>query len=398
MQTPHGHLTYCSNIHPGERWDEHFKTLQENLPYIKSQLSPQQPFALGLRLANDASIELSDPERLAEFKAWLAANDIYVFTMNGFPYGGFHATRVKDDVHTPDWTTPDRTEYTKRLFRILAQLLPDGMEGGVSTSPLSYRYWWANEDETQQAIKVATENILQVVETLMELRQTTGKVMHLDIEPEPDGILENGQEFIEWYSDYFLPKGIAYLVETHHASPEEAQETLRTHIQLCYDVCHFAVSYEEPQTIVNQLNELDIRVGKIQISSAIKIDFSENKEAKLKAIRSFDEPVYLHQVVAKTTTGDFQKYPDLSNALAEEALNQNEWRIHFHVPLFIESYGLLDSTQNEIVKTLNVQKNTPFTQHLEVETYTWGVLPADMQKPIGESIVREMEWVSEQLK
>lgn len=398
MQTPHGHLTYCSNIHPGERWDEHFKTLQENLPHIKSQLSPQLPFALGLRLANDASIELSDPERLAEFKAWLAANDIYVFTMNGFPYGGFHATRVKDDVHTPDWTTPDRTEYTKRLFRILAQLLPEGMQGGVSTSPLSYRYWWANEDETQQAIKVATENILQVVETLMELRQTTGKVMHLDIEPEPDGILENGQEFIEWYSDYFLPKGIAYLVETHHASPEEAQETLRTHIQLCYDVCHFAVSYEEPQTIVNQLNELDIRVGKIQISSAIKIDFSENKEAKLKAIRSFDEPVYLHQVVAKTTTGDFQKYPDLSNALAEEALNQNEWRIHFHVPLFIESYGLLDSTQNEIVKTLSVQKNTPFTQHLEVETYTWGVLPADMQKPIGESIVREMEWVSEQLK
>ena len=398
MQTPHGHLTYCSNIHPGERWDEHFKTLQENLPYIKSQLSPQQPFALGLRLANDASIELSDPERLAEFKAWLAANDIYVFTMNGFPYGGFHATRVKDDVHTPDWTTLDRTEYTKRLFRILAQLLPDGMQGGVSTSPLSYRYWWANEEETQQTIKVATENILQVVETLMELRQTTGKVMHLDIEPEPDGILENGQEFIEWYSDYFLPKGIAYLVETHHASPEEAQETLRTHIQLCYDVCHFAVSYEEPQTIVNQLNELDIRVGKIQISSAIKIDFSENKEAKLKAIRSFDEPVYLHQVVAKTTTGDFQKYPDLSNALAEEALNQNEWRIHFHVPLFIESYGLLDSTQNEIVKTLSVQKNTPFTQHLEVETYTWGVLPADMQKPIGESIVREMEWVSEQLK
>jgi hypothetical protein len=398
MQTPHGHLTYCSNIHPGERWDEHFKTLQENLPYIKSQLSPQQPFALGLRLANDASIELSDPERLAEFKAWLAANNIYVFTMNGFPYGGFHATRVKDDVHTPDWTTPDRTEYTKRLFRILAQLLPDGMEGGVSTSPLSYRYWWANEEETQQTIKVATENILQVVETLMELRQTTGKVMHLDIEPEPDGVLENGQEFIEWYSDYFLPKGIAYLVETHHASPEEAQETLRTHIQLCYDVCHFAVSYEEPQTIVNQLNELDIRVGKIQISSALKIDFSENKEAKLKAIQAFDEPVYLHQVVAKTTTGDFQKYPDLSNALAEEALNQNEWRIHFHVPLFIESYGLLDSTQNEIVKTLSVQKNTPFTQHLEVETYTWGVLPADMQKPIGESIVREMEWVSEQLK
>ncbi|WP_298347977.1 metabolite traffic protein EboE [Runella sp.] len=398
MQTPHGHLTYCSNIHPGERWDEHFKTLQENLPFIKSQLSPNTPFALGLRLANDASIELTKPERLEEFKAWLMANDMYVFTMNGFPYGGFHATRVKDDVHSPDWTTTDRTEYTKRLFRILAQLLPEGMEGGVSTSPLSYRYWWKNDAETQQATKIATENILQVAETLIELRRTTGKVMHLDIEPEPDGILENGQEFIDWYADYFLPKGIAYLQDAHHFSPEEAKEALLTHIQLCYDVCHFAVSYEEPQTIVNQLNELGIRVGKIQISSAIKIDLRENREAKLKAIQSFDEPVYLHQVVAKNADGSFQKYHDLPEALATDTDEQTEWRIHFHVPLFIESYGLLDSTQNDIVKTLNVQKATPFTKHLEVETYTWGVLPPDMQKPIGESIVRELEWVSEQLK
>jgi len=397
MQTPYGHLTYCSNIHPGERWEEHFQTLQENLPFIRQQLSPNQPFALGLRLANDASFELSRPESLAAFKIWLADNDIYVFTMNGFPYGGFHATRVKDDVHTPDWTTKDRTEYTKRLFRILAQLLPDGMEGGVSTSPLSYRYWWENHEDTQNAIKTATENILEVAEIFMEIRQTTGKVMHLDIEPEPDGILENGPEFIEWYINYFLPKGIAFLVEKHGISPQEARESLLTHIQLCYDVCHFAVSYEDPQTIVNQLNELGIRVGKIQISSAIKIDLQENKTEKLKAIQSFDEPVYLHQVVAKTNDGSFEKYPDLSVALAADTASHTEWRIHFHVPLFIESYGVLDSTQADIVKTLNVQKSMPFTQHLEVETYTWGVLPADMQKPIGESIVRELAWVKAQL-
>jgi hypothetical protein len=393
MQTPYGHLTYCSNIHPGERWDEHFKTLQENLPFIKSQLSPDAPLALGLRLANDASLELTKPERLKEFKAWLAANDIYVFTMNGFPYGGFHATRVKDDVHTPDWTTSDRTEYTGRLFRILAQLLPDGMDGGVSTSPLSYRYWWNSEEETQQTLKTATENILQLAETLIELRQTTGKIMHLDIEPEPDGMLENGQEFIDWYADYFLPKGIAYLQDTLRFSPEEAKEMLLTHVRLCYDVCHFAVSYEDPQTIVDQLNDLGIRVGKIQISSAIKIDLRDNKQAKLKAIQEFDEPVYLHQVVAKTENGDFQKYRDLPEAIAADSHDQTEWRIHFHVPLFVNSYGLLDSTQSEIVKTLTVHKATPFTQHLEVETYTWGVLPSDIQKPIGESIVRELEWV-----
>ena len=397
MKTPYGHLTYCSNIHPGERWENHFQTLQDNLPYIKSKLSPNEPFALGLRLANDASIELAEPEKLAEFKAWLTANGIYVFTMNGFPYGGFHATRVKDDVHTPDWTTDDRTAYTKRLFGILAQLLPEGMEGGVSTSPLSYRYWWETEEDKQQAIKTATENILQVVETLMELRQSTGKLMHLDIEPEPDGILENGQEFIEWYSEYFLPKGTAFLVEKYGLTPETAQETLLTHVQLCYDVCHFAVSYEEPQVIVDQLKELGIRVGKIQISSAVKMTLNDQRAEKLEAIRNFDEPVYLHQVVAKTEDGTFQKFPDLAEALQADTSTHNEWRIHFHVPLFIDSYGLLDSTQTEIVKTLAVHRATPFTQHLEVETYTWGVLPTDMQKPIGESIVREMQWVNEQL-
>jgi hypothetical protein len=397
MKTPYGHLTYCSNIHPGEQWENHFQTLQDNLPYIKSKLSPNEPFALGLRLANDASIELSEPEKLAEFKEWLTANGIYVFTMNGFPYGGFHATRVKDDVHTPDWTTDDRTAYTQRLFHILVQLLPDGMEGGISTSPLSYRYWWETDEDKQQAIKTATENILQVVETLIELRRTTGKLMHLDIEPEPDGILENGQEFIEWYSDYFLPKGTAFLVEKYGMTPEEAQETLLTHVQLCYDVCHFAVSYEEPQAIINQLNELGIRVGKIQISSAVKMNLATERAEKLAAIRAFDEPVYLHQVVAKTNEGTFQKFPDLAEAIQSDSDTHNEWRIHFHVPLFIDSYGLLDSTQAEIVKTLNVHKATPFTQHLEVETYTWGVLPTDMQKPIGESIVREMQWVNEQL-
>ena len=165
----------------------------------------------------------------------------------------------------------------------------------------------------------------------------------------------------------------------------------------CYDVCHFAVSYEEPQVIVDQLKELGIRVGKIQISSAVKMTLNDQRTEKLDAIRSFDEPVYLHQVVAKTEEGTFQKFPDLAEALQADASTHNEWRIHFHVPLFIDSYGLLDSTQAEIVKTLAVHKATPFTQHLEVETYTWGVLPTDMQKPIGESIVREMQWVNEQL-
>jgi len=393
MITPFGHLTYCSNIHPGEKWDEHFKALQENIPYIRQQLAPGEPFALGLRIANEASIELSKPERLAEFKNWLSEQNIYVTVINGFPYGGFHATRVKDDVHTPDWTTRDRVEYTKRLFTILSQILPDNTEGGVSTPPLSYRLWWKTEDAKRNAIAIATQNILAIIDHLKSIEEESGKVMHLHIEPEPDGILDNTVDFVNWYRDDLLPTGIAYLKENYGFSDEKGKETILHYIRLCYDICHAAVAYEEPQDILDRLNEVGIKVGRIQVSSALKVDFSTDPGAKYDAIKAFDEPVYLHQVVAETTQGK-KYYPDLPEALADyKEDEQKEWRVHFHVPLFIDSYGVLDSTQNAIVKTLAIHKNTPFAPCMEVETYTWGVLPEAMQKPIGDSIVREMEWV-----
>ena len=399
MKTPHGHLTYCSNIHPGEAWDAHFKELQANLPYIRKELADGQPFALGLRLANDASLELSEPERLQEFQCWLAENDLYVFTMNGFPYGGFHDTVVKDQVHAPDWTTLDRTEYTKRLFSILAQLLPEGMDGGVSTSPLSYRFWWKDEAATENAFQTATQNILQIADNLVEIKRETGKLMHLDIEPEPDGLLENSTEFVDWYRDYLLPTGIPYLQEKYGFTESQARESLLDHIRLCFDVCHVAVAYEEPREVLERLDYLGIKVGKIQISSALQMDLTNNKKEKIASLRAFEEPVYLHQVVARKSDGSFEKYPDLSNAFAsEDSKRADEWRIHFHVPLFIDSYGELNSTQAEITKTLDLQKEKPFTQHLEVETYTWGVLPEEIQKPIGQSIVRELQWVLEKLE
>src|SRR4051794_9931301 len=129
MKTQHGYLTYCTNIHAGENWHEHFDALKKNFPSIKERISPFQPMGIGLRLSNEASIELVNEENLSDFKIWLHEQNAYVFTMNGFPYGGFHNTRVKDNVHKPDWTTNERVAYTLRLFEILKELLPEGMDG-----------------------------------------------------------------------------------------------------------------------------------------------------------------------------------------------------------------------------------------------------------------------------
>lgn len=392
------HLGYCTNIHPGEHWAEHFQNLKESVPAVKAAFRPNAPMGLGLRLANEASLALTKPGALAELKTWLAENDLYVFTMNGFPYGGFHGVRVKDQVHAPDWTTPERRDYTVRLFHLLAQLLPDGLDaGGVSTSPLSYRFWWPTPEAQAEAVQTATRHILEVVDELIALRETTGKILHLDIEPEPDGILENSAEFIGWYETVLEPAAKAFFAEKRRLSENETADHLRDHVRLCYDVCHFAVGYEQPADVLAALDRAGIRVGKIQVSSALKVDLTQNFSKKTTALAAFDEPTYLHQVVARRADGGFDHYPDLPEALAAASPESHaEWRVHFHVPLFLEKYGQLGSTQDAVREVLRLQTETPFTHQLEVETYTWGVLPPAAQAPINESIGRELGWVEEQ--
>ncbi len=400
MQTPFGHLTYCTNIHAGESWTDHFQALKENIPAVKKALSPNQPFGIGLRLSHLASLELEKDETLNAFKDWLDAAECYVFVINGFPYGGFHHTRVKDNVHTPDWLAPERASYTKRLFDILARLLPERMEGGVSTSPLSYKHWHARETR-QQALETATANILEVVQHLISIRTATGQVLHLDVEPEPDGLLGNGREFISWYKHQLIPQGVAYLKQHLNHNEQEAGDALRQHVRLCYDICHFAVGYEDHAAVLRELGMQSIRIGRVQISAALKADIAPNpadRETTLAAFAAFNESTYLHQVVARMEDGHFKRYPDLPQASADAGdPSVREWRSHFHVPLFVEDYGLLRSTQSDIDTVLTLLKEKRFSNFLEVETYTWEVLPKETRLPLKDSIVRELEWVKSRL-
>ena len=399
MKLTAGHLTYCTNIHAGENWADHFNALKLSFPGIKKQLSPDAPMGIGLRLSNIASIEILQGDNLLQFKQWLQLNEGYVFTMNGFPYGGFHNVIVKDQVHAPDWTTADRTTYTIRLFKILAYLLPDGMEGGISTSPLSYKHWFGNEPELEAAKIEATRNILRVAAELHIIKQQTGVTLHLDIEPEPDGVLETGREFIQWFEEILLPQGVTLFQEEFKMPATEAQNIIKEHVNLCYDVCHFAIGYEPHEIIINELAQKGIKVGKIQISAALKAAFdtsSENRQLILSEFKKFNEPTYLHQVIARLADGELLRYPDLPEALTATD-DAQEWRAHFHVPVFLESFGLLQSTQADIIKVLSIQAQNPFTNHLEVETYTWGVLPDALKIPLTQSIIRELEWVKHEL-
>lgn len=399
MLTSYGHLTYCSNIHPGVNWDDHFSELKSAIPQVRQSVAGTNPMAIGLRLAHEASIELENPARLQELKSWLEANNLYVFCINGFPYGNFHQSVVKDYVHAPDWTTSDRLEYTKRLFRILVELLPDNLTGAVSTPPLSYRHWWRSPEDLSYARTKATTQILDLVGFLIELEEKTGRTLHVDIEPEPDGILSNGKDFFAWYTQQLLPECIEYLKKVKGYSTDIAKSALFKHVRLCYDVCHFAVSFESPAWVQDQLLKTGIQVGRLQLSSALKVDLTQDKKEKLALLaRQFNEPVYLHQVVARTEDGQFIHYPDLDDALADADSPTIEWRVHFHVPLFMEHYGLLGSTQSQTQQVLALQKQNPITTYMEVETYTWSVLPEALQRSIPDAISRELNWVKQQLE
>ncbi|MBC8768716.1 metabolite traffic protein EboE [Arenibacter sp. BSSL-BM3] len=386
------HVSYCSNIHPGEDWEQTLNSLKTYLPKIKKEVSPESPFGIGLRLSNIASLGLNEGSNLQEFKDWLDQNQFYVFTMNGFPYGNFHNERVKDMVHAPDWTTSERLDYTKRLFDQLAFLIPEGISGGISTSPVSYRHWHTSSEALHEAFTTGAESMAKVVLQLVDIERITGKSLHLDIEPEPDGMMENSDEVLHFYEAYLIPIATRKLMDVLGCDKEKAKELILKHITVCYDVCHFSLAYEEPEYTLGKFRKAGIKVGKIQVSSALKILFKEGENEEIwRSLAQFDEPTYLHQVTEKVR-GKVVTYKDLAEVL-EKRPKVPELRSHFHVPIFLEKYDNLFSTQDQIIKVLEYLKKDQFSDQLEIETYTWDVLPKNLKTELSNSIVRELEWL-----
>lgn len=394
---PSSHLTYCTNIHPGETWEDVFQQLKTHIPDLKQRLSPQKPFGIGLRLSAQAATMLRNKDRIDEFNDWLSEEQCYVFTMNGFPYGSFHRQRVKDLVYTPDWRTENRVKYTINLAHILAKILPQGIEGGISTSPISYKYWLQQPYLEEQTFRKGSINLARVAAVLADIHNQQDKLIHIDIEPEPDCLLENTQETVDFFTDWLLPVGSTYLAENHDISVKKAKQILREHIRLCYDTCHFAVEYEEPKQALTQCRKAGIKVGKTQISAALKVTLpkaNEDRRSIQKELQKFEESTYLHQVVERRTDGSIHQYRDLDAALPHIFNKEaREWRIHYHVPIFVDQFEQLNSTQTDISKTLDFLKENSVCQHFEIETYTWDVLPEKLKKTPVNSIGREFKWV-----
>jgi hypothetical protein len=372
MKLNHGqHLAYCTNIHRGETWRETFDSLKNYALAIREKVCPQKPFAIGLRLSNRAAIELSGRKTLLAFQKWLDKNSCYVFTINGFPFGKFHGARVKEQVYLPDWTSPERLNYTNLLFDLLAKLLPAGIEGSVSTVPGSFKEFV----KTNAQKKLIRKNIFRCVEHIARVSEKSKRKLHLGLEPEPLGLLENTAETI-----LFIEQ-----LRAEHKNDPRLDEFLGVN----YDCCHFAVEYEEPRAAIGALQNAGIKISKLHLSSALKT--KPTLEAR-KALKKFSDDVYLHQVIARGKNGRLNFYRDLPDALNLQP--SEEWRIHFHVPLHAPAAPPFENTNDHLLGVLDLLAGNPkLCSHLEMETYTWEVLPPELKsRSVVEQLVAEYDW------
>jgi len=396
MRVGHAHLTYCTNVHATEALPDLHRSLDRHVAAVKARISPSAPFGVGLWLSHRAASALDDPGELANLQRALAERGLYVFTLNGFPFGAFHGAPIKSAVYRPDWRDRQRLQHTDRLAELLAALLPPGVDGSISTLPGGFAQGGVFGADDEVAIAA---HLLEHAAHLHALEARTGKRITLAIEPEPCCHLETTEQVVAFFEKRLRSApALARLSALCGVSHAVAADIGKRHLGVCLDACHAAVEYEDPQQVLDELARAEIRVAKLQLSAGLRVARAD-ADARA-ALTAFAEPVYLHQVVARR--GDVvTRYLDLPDALASATpadgsrqADASEWRVHFHVPLHRARFGpVVESTQGFVAELLARQRVRPFTDHLEVETYTWDVLPeAERPAELSDGLAAELRF------
>ena len=395
LGTGYGNLTYSTLVHPGDTWEDMKASLQQYVPEVKKRISPDKPFGVSLRLAN-SSVEtlMAQPQERAWLKKFLTDNDLYIFTINAFPYGPFKNVVVKENVYEPDWTTDQRTKYTMNIADILAEVTREIDEPTIQTAPLAYR-----PKVTDQAYQDKfNENIYRVIAHLMNLEKRTGRRIKLAVEPEPYCFLETIPETVEWFQRKIYSLQAAQQISKISGNPlSEVFGAVRRYLGVVLDICHQSVEFEDITGDIELLSQAGIPIFKLQEAAALRVD---NVTPEIvEELKKYTGTIYLSQTT-ELRNGVITRFLNLEDAIAawEKDPGPREWRTHFHVPVFIDSLGPFKTTRSGIDDALRVHAKTPLSNHLEIETYTWDVLPAHLKTgDITEYVVRELEYVRDEL-
>lgn len=377
-------IGYCTNVHAGASMLESHSNLEQHALEVKRRVSPNEPMGVGLWLSAATAEELVQRGAVSEAREWLEQVGLIPFTLNGFPHGNFHQEIVKHRVYAPTWADELRLNYTNQLVNILHELLPPGADGSISTLPLQ----WGQPKPSEHHLDVCAANLRKAAAHMSELLADTGRLIHLCIEPEPGCVFDRSHHIVDFFERHLLPGG--------------NEEEIRRHIRVCHDVCHAAVMFEDQVEVLERYRSAGIEVGKIQVSSAVIAQFDgvdpDVRHGTFEQLGTFNEPRYLHQTVVRRGSQE-TFYEDLPQALqAEGADLSGEWRTHFHVPVYLDAFGHLRGSQQQISQCLANFARLTNCKHLEVETYAWGVLPADLQEPtLAAGIAKEMAWLDAEM-
>ena len=367
-------IGYCGNVHPAVTVDQLIENLRQHTAVVKQLLGSDQPMPFGIWISARALEQLQTPQVLSRLKNALAEHQLVPFTVNGFPFGDFHQAVVKRSVYSPDWSSSKRLAYTLQLADLHHQLLPPDAVSTISTLPLG----WPSESEndgsaTDAFLKKCAENLATCAAALDQRYQQTGRRHIICIEPEPGCVLDCCGDVVEFFERYLFP----------HNS--QGKTLIQNYIGVCHDVCHSAVMFESQEEAIAAYSNAGIKVGKVQVSSAVEVDFdrmdSDGKREARKQLTGFCEPKYLHQTSIHHADGERDFFVDLPDALeakrnAQDSTDTGIWRVHFHVPIFYEGSAVIGTTQRCIGECLEAIRNHDVAvNHFEIETYAWPVLP-----------------------
>jgi len=390
-----GQLTYSTLVHPGDTWDEMWNSLTTFVPKVKARIAPKERFGISLRLsASSAQTLIGNPFKRDELREFLDANDMYLYTVNAFPYGPFKGTQVKEQVYEPDWRSDERTQYTINVAEVLGEVAPEGTSPSIQSAPLGFKPRVTGPD----VIASYTEHVLRVAARLVDIASRTGRTIGLSLEPEPFCFLETTDETVEYFTNHLYSGAAAARLAKLASIPiSEAHVALRRHVGVVFDICHQAVEYENISESLQKLVNAGIPIFKLQEAAAVHVP--EVNDKTVAALARYAETIYLTQTIEKRD-GRFTKYLNLEDAFAayKSDPGPREWRTHIHVPVFLDDLGPFRTTRFAIEDALRYHKANPLSLQLEIETYTWDVLPDSLKTgDIVEYVCREIEWVKGQL-
>ena len=390
-----GHLTYSTLVHPGDTWEDMWASLQTYVPKVKARVCPRGPFGVSLRLsASSADTLANSPAERDKLKKFLNDNDMYLYTVNAFPYGPFKNRIVKEQVYEPDWRSEERTQYTINVADVLADLAVAGISPSIQSAPLGFKPRVTGND----VVASYTQHVLRVAAHLVALEARTGCTVTLALEPEPFCFLETTDETVDYFTKHLYSGAAAATLAKIVGIPiSEAHIALRRHVGVVFDICHQAVEYESIAQSLQMLVDAGIPIFKLQEAAAMRIPQVTQKIVD--TLTRYADTIYLTQTVEKKD-GKLTRFLNLEDAFAAWKANPGprEWRTHFHVPVFLDSLGDFGTTRFAIEDALRFHKTSPLSRQLEIETYTWDVLPDHLKTgDIVDYVTREIEWVRGQL-